>query len=313
MSGSGASPNVDEHALPAAMERALESFLTSMLREKGLAANTLDAYRRDLHRYLRSLARQGVESLEQARQEHVTRLLRELHDAGLSPSTVSRNLTSFKRFHQFLLVRGALRHDPTENLDAPKLERRIPDFLTVEEIDRLMGAPDISDPLGLRDRAILELLYASGLRVSELIVLQRHALLLDSALVRVLGKGPRERLVPIGRQAITYVGNYLRDARPRLAHPESDESVFLNARGGPLSRMSIWKIIRTAADRAGLGKEVSPHTLRHSFAAHLLEGGANLRAVQELLGHADISTTQIYAHIDSQYLKEVHRTYHPRG
>jgi len=300
-------------SLPGALERPLERFLTSMSQEKGLSANTIDAYRRDLRRYLHSLVQQGVESLEQVRQQHVARLLHQLRDAGLSPSTLARNLTSCKRFHGFLLMQGALQHDPTENLDPPKLERRLPDFLSVEEIGRLMEAPDTAQPLGRRDRAILELLYASGLRVSELTALERRCLLLDSGLIRVLGKGPRERLVPVGRQAIFYVESYLRDVRPRLARPESGEIVFLNSQGGRLSRMSIWKIIKTAGDRAGLEKEVSPHTLRHSFAAHLLEGGANLRAVQELMGHADISTTQIYTHIDRQYLKEVHQTYHPRG
>ena len=313
MTGSKSSEKAARRPLPSSLEEALRRFLTSMEQDKGRSPNTIDAYRRDLRRYLESLVQQQVETPEGARQEHVAHLLRSLHDAGLSPSTVARNLTSIKRFHQFLLIEGGLRHDPTENLEAPRLERKLPDFLSVDEIDRLLRTPDISDLLGLRDRAILELLYASGLRVSELIALERPALLFDRSLVRIFGRKPRERLVPVGRQAIFHVQNYLRDVRPQLAGSGSGEAVFLNARGGPLSRMSIWKIIRTAADRAGLEKEVSPHTLRHSFAAHLLEGGANLRAVQELLGHADISTTQIYAHIDSHYLKEVHQTYHPRG
>ena len=299
--------------LPDSLEHTLTRFLTSMSQEKGLSANTTDAYRRDLRRYLHSLVEQGVESLEQARPEHVSHLLHGLRDAGLSPATMARNLTSIKRFHSFLLMQGVLQHNPSENLDPPKLERKLPDFLSVEEIEKLMEAPTISDPLGLRDRAILELLYASGLRVSELIALERRSLLLDSALVRIVGKGPHDRLVPVGRQAILYVERYLREVRPHLAQVDTDETVFLNSRGGSLSRMSIWKIIRAAGEKADLDKEISPHLLRHSFAAHLLEGGANLRAVQELLGHVAISTTQIYAHIDSRYLKEVHQTYHPRG
>lgn len=305
--------NAGDRPLPSVLERALKRFLTSMTQDKGLSANTIDAYRRDLLRYLQTLVNQDIESLEEVRHEHVSHLLHLLSDAGLSPSTMARNLTSIKRFHQFLLLQGALQHDPTDSLEAPKLERKLPDFLTVGEIERLMEAPDLSEPLGLRDRAILELLYATGLRVSELIVLARRALLLDSSLVRVIGKTQHGRLVPIGRQAIFYVERYLRDGRTHLARPESDETVFLNSRGGPLSRMSIWKIISTAGEKVGLEKDVSPHTLRHSFATHLLEGGANLRIVQELLGHTDISTTQIYTHIDSQQLREVHEKYHPRG
>ena len=305
--------NAGDQPLPPALERALERFLTSMTQDKGLSANTIDAYRRDLLRYLQTLVKQDIESLEEVRHEHVSHLLHLLSDAGLSPSTMARNLTSIKRFHQFLLLQGALQHDPTDSLEAPKLERKLPDFLTVGEVERLMEAPDLSEPLGLRDRAILELLYATGLRVSELIALARRALLLDSSLVRVVGKTQHGRLVPIGRQAIFYVERYLRDGRAHLARPESDETVFLNSRGGPLSRMSIWKIISTAGEKVGLEKDVSPHTLRHSFATHLLEGGANLRIVQELLGHTDISTTLIYTHIDSQQLREVHEKYHPRG
>ena len=295
------------------MEGALDAFLRFMQQQRQRSPNTIDAYRRDLRRYLDSLARQGLETMAAVRQEHVASLLRTLHDAGLKPSTIARNLTSIKRFHHFLLRQDAASHDPTENLEPPRLERKLPEVLTVDEIDRLLSAPDISDPLGRRDRSMLELLYASGLRVSELIALSRRALLLDSALLRIVDSRAHERLIPVGRQAVFHLENYLRDVRPRLLSSHSDDTVFLNARGGALSRMSIWKIIRAAAQKAQLDKEVSPHTLRHSFAAHLLEGGANLRVVQELLGHADISTTQIYARVDITHLKEVHRKYHPRG
>ena len=284
-----------------------------MTQEKGLSHNTVDAYRRDLTRYLQSLAQQDVHSLDQVQPEHITALLQRLCDTGLSPATLARNLSSIKRFHGFLVLRGGCRYNPAESLEAPKLERKLPDFLTVEEIARLMQGPSTDEPLGLRDRAILELLYASGLRVSELTSLERTHLLFSAGLLRILGKGARERLVPVGRQAITCVETYLREGRPFLAGPQSDETVFLNFQGRSLSRMSIWKIIQSAAKKADLEKHISPHTLRHSFATHLLKGGANLRDIQELLGHADISTTQIYAHIDTKYLKEVHRTYHPRG
>ena len=295
------------------MERVLAAFLRFLQQQRGLAANTLDAYHRDLRRYLECLDRQGIKALAEVRQEHVAMLLRLLHDMGLKSSTMARNLTSIRRFHQFLLPSGIASHDPTENLDVPRLERRLPDYLTVDEVDRLLSASDISDPLGLRDRAILELLYATGLRVSELLALERRALSFDSALLHIAGKKPRERLIPIGRPALLYLENYIRDVRPKLVCPDSGDTVFLNARGRALSRMSIWKIIRAAAQKIRLDKDASPQILRHSFAAHLLEGGASLRAVQELLGHADISTTQIYARIDIGYLKDVHRTYHPRG
>ncbi len=302
-----------ETILPAGLETPLNQFLQSMLREKELSPNTVEAYRRDLSRYLRALAEQEVESPDQAQSQHITQLLHRLSDAGLSPATLARNLSSIKRFHSFLLLQGTTRYNPAESLEPPKLERRLPDFLTVEEIAQLMQGPSTDAPLGIRDRAILELLYASGLRVSELTRLQRAHLVLGAGLLRILGKGARERLVPIGRQAIFCMEVYLRQARPALAGPHSDETVFLSFQGRGLSRMSIWKIIQSAADKAGLEKHISPHTLRHSFATHLLEGGANLRDIQELLGHAAISTTQIYAHIDTRYLKEVHRTYHPRG
>ena len=304
--------SIDEFPLPETLAAPFEHFLNAMT-DKGLSANTLDAYRRDLGRYLRHLSAQGVDRLQAAEQQHVAHLLRTLSEAGLSPSTMARNLTSIKRFHQYLLLQGTTEINPAENLDAPKLERKLPDVLTMDEITALFSAPDADEPLGQRDHAILEVLYATGIRVSELTALQRAALLLDHGLVRVLGRGPSERLVPIGPQAIRALIRYLKQGRPHLARPDSDDHVFLNIRGGALSRMSIWKIIKSAGDKTSSEKEISPHTLRHSFATHLLEGGANLREVQELLGHADISTTQIYTHLDRSHLKEVHKTYHPRG
>jgi integrase/recombinase XerD len=313
MSGSGSFRRAELAALPASMQQSLDGFLLSMERDQGLAVNTLDAYRRDLTRYLGTLADRGVSALRDTRPQHLCELLSRLQAAGLHPSTLARNITSCKRFHQYLVVTGALAHDPTEGIDAPHLERRLPDYLSLEEVERLLGGPDVSEPLGRRDRAVLELLYASGLRVSELIALCVPCLLLDSGLLRVPGRQGRERLVPVGRQAQRALTSYLESARPSLARPESGPIVFLNARGGALSRMTIWKVIRAAAARAGVERDVNPHMLRHSFAAHMLERGASLRIVQELLGHADISTTQVYARLDSRDLSQVHRTYHPRG
>ncbi len=300
-----------ERPLPAALSDPCERFLKAMERDNGLAANTLDAYRRDLNRYLHHLSAQGVESLEAVQHQHIARLLHSLRDAGLTASTMARNLTSIKRFHQYLLLKGATTHNPAELLDPPKLERRLPDVLSIEEIAALLAAPDPDEPLGQRDKAILAVLYATGIRVSELTALQQEALLLARGLIRIRGR--RERIVPIAAKDARTLRRYLRQGRPHLARPDSSDHVFLNAQGGPLSRMSVWKIIKTAGDKARIGRDISPHTLRHSFATHLLEGGANLRAVQELLGHADISTTQIYTHLDLSYLKEVHKTYHPRG
>ena len=309
----GRPKSIDESPLPESLATPFADFLYAMEIHKGLATNTLDAYRRDLGRYLRHLFTCGVDHLQSAKQQHVAQLMGTLSDAGLSPSTIARNLTSIKRFHQYLLLEGAAGLNPAENLDPPKLERKIPDVLTVEEIAILFAVPDADQPLGQRDRAILQVLYATGLRVSELTALQQAALLSEHGLIRILGQGVSERLVPIGPQAIRTLTRYLRQGRPHLARPDSSEHIFLNIQGGALSRMSIWKIIKSAGDKTSIEKEISPHTLRHSFATHLLEGGANLREVQELLGHADISTTQIYTQLDRSHLKEVHKTFHPRG
>ncbi|MFT7695400.1 MAG: integrase/recombinase XerD [Candidatus Latescibacterota bacterium] len=298
-------------ALPSGLARPLEAFLLSMERDKGLSLNTLDAYRRDLRRYLHQLAERGISSPEAIQQEHVTQFLHGLRDSGLSAATMARNLTSIKRLHQYLLISGACQHNPSETLDPPKLERQLPDVLSAEEINALMDAPDTSEPIGMRDRAIMELLYATGMRVTELTALQEGALKLGEGLVRI--GGPNQRLLPVGGQAVRALRAYLRNGRPHHIRPESGHHLFLNAQGGPLSRMSVWKTIKNAKTKANIEKVISPHTLRHSFATHLLAGGANLRDVQELLGHANISTTQIYTHVDRTHVKEVHKTYHPRG
>ena len=306
-----ARPTAHNAPLPKALQHTLDDFLDSMEEDKGLSHNTLDAYRRDLHRYLRKLANGQITRPEAIQQEHIAQVLHDLHGAGLSPATLARNLTSIKRLHQYLLVKNVCKHNPSEVLEPPKIERKLPDILTPKEITALMETSDISDPIGMRERALLELLYATGMRVTELTDLRINAVRLEVNLVQIAGK--HMRLVPIGAQAVRALQAYLRSGRPHHVRPESGNHVFLNAQGGPLSRMSAWKTIKQAAERAKLDKEVSPHTLRHSFATHLLEGGANLRDVQELLGHADISTTQIYTHVDSRHIREVHKTYHPRA
>jgi integrase/recombinase XerD len=216
-------------------------------------------------------------------------------------------------YFRFLLGEGYLTSDPSDRLETPKRWQTLPDVLTVDEVERLLAAPTLDDPLVFRDRALLELAYGAGLRVSELTGLGTRDALLDEGVVRVLGKGGKERLVPIGRGAIGAVAVYLRELRPRLDKGATKGILLLNANGGPLTRMGAWKIVRKYVERVGIAKRVTPHTLRHSFATHLLEGGADLRAVQEMLGHADISTTQIYTHVDREYLRTVHRQYHPRS
>jgi integrase/recombinase XerD len=281
--------------------------------EQGLSPRTQEAYQRDLMRFAQYADAKGVA----APLDITARLLREyvyhLKDLGLSPASIRRNVSAVRTYFRFLVGDGLVVRDPSERLETPKRWRTLPDVLTVEEVQRLLAAPSLDDRLVFRDRALLELAYGAGLRVSEWITLGVRDLLFEEGLVRVFGKGSKERLVPIGRSAIGAAAIYLRELRPKLEKGEGKGILFLNARGRPLSRMGAWKILRGHVERAGITKHVSPHTLRHSFATHLLEGGADLRAVQEMLGHVDIATTQIYTHVDREYLRQVHRSYHPRG
>jgi integrase/recombinase XerD len=291
----------------------LAQFLAEMGQVRGLSANTLDAYRRDLRRYLSALAAAGTARIADVDRAQVTRLLAQLRDQGRTPATVARNLTSMRRFHLFALRCGWSTVDPTQALAPPRLQRVLPDVLTVDQVEQLLVAPDVSTPLGQRDRAALEMLYATGITVSELTALRLDALEPDHSLVRIAGRAGRARMVPLGRPAAVQLAAYLGRSRPRLVQAMSDDIVFLNSRGQGLSRMGVWTLCRTAARRAGIKGRISPHTLRHSFAAHLLDGGAELRVVQELLGHADLSTTQVYARLEPGDLRQVHRRYHPRG
>ena len=295
------------------LKSARDEFIRYLQVERLLSASSLDAYRRDIDRYLRFLTSQDVSDVQQVTTDLVTRHLMRLGQQGLAPSSVARHLSAVRSFHRFLVMEERSSADPTEYLHAPRLWKRLPNVLHQNEIEKLMAQPNISTPAGLRDRAMLELMYAAGLRVSELLQLRVSDLLLDMKYVRVLGKGERERVVPVGSEAVRWVERYRREVRPMLATPLSDEVLFLNLRGKGLSRMGFWKILKKYVGMTGIQTPVSPHTLRHSFATHLLEGGADLRAVQEMLGHADIATTQIYTHVDREYLKEVHRTFHPRG
>jgi integrase/recombinase XerD len=291
----------------------LQRFADYISLEQGLSPRTIEAYERDLARFAEYADVKGVA----APLDITARMLREyvyhLKDLGLSPASIRRNVSAVRTYFRFLSGDGIVVRDPSDRLETPKRWRSLPDVLSVEEVQRLLAAPTLDDTLVFRDRALLELAYGAGLRVSEWISLGVRDLMLEEGLVRVFGKGSKERLVPIGRSAIGALAIYLRELRPRLEKGEGKGILFLNARGRPLTRMGAWKILRGYVERADIQKHVSPHTLRHSFATHLLEGGADLRAVQEMLGHVDIATTQIYTHVDREYLRQVHRSYHPRG
>jgi integrase/recombinase XerD len=291
----------------------VEPFLDHLRFERNLSERTLEAYRHDVVRmaaFARMLGRGRVTEITTA---DLRRFVLHLKDLGLSATSIARNLAAIRTYFRFLLSESQVTADPSDRIETPKSWRTLPEVLTVHEIDALLNAPDLGHPLAWRDRAMLEFAYASGVRVSELIGLRIRDLHLEEEFATVFGKGAKQRLVPVGRRAIGALAIYLRETRPRLEKGKGEGRVFLNARGGPLTRMGVWKILREHVSAAGIEKRVTPHTLRHSFATHLLEGGADLAAVQEMLGHADISTTQLYTHVDRTYLAQVHRQFHPRA
>ena len=291
----------------------VERFDDFLALEQGASVQTSKAYKLDIARFVTYAKVKGASSPTDVGARALREYVYHLKDLGLAPASIRRNVSAVRSYFKFLLGEGHVVRDPSERLETPKRWRSLPDVLSVEEAERLLAAPGLEQPLAFRDRALLELAYGAGLRVSEWISIGLRDVLLEDSLVRVFGKGSKERLVPIGRSAIGAVAVYLRELRPRLERGNGRGALLLNARGEPLTRMGAWKILRKYVQIAGITKAVSPHTLRHSFATHLLEGGADLRAVQEMLGHADISTTQIYTHVDREYLRSVHRQYHPRG
>lgn len=296
----------------------LREYLHYLQLEKNASKNTIASYMLDVRRYIDFLQRQHVRDLNRVTEVHMSRFMAALRSEGLSPRSVTRTLSAIKGFHKFLIGDGVVHANPTENIDRPKLPRSLPDVLSQSEVDTILnqpaGCPSDKRQLWLRDKAILETLYATGMRVSEVTALKQANVLPDQGLVRVFGKGSKERIVPIGGSALRWIARYQSEVRPLLLkRGRSQDALFLNVRGTGMTRMSIWNIVQEYTKGAGIAKDVHPHTFRHSFATHLLEGGADLRAVQEMLGHSDISTTQIYTHIDREYLKEVHRTFHPRG
>ena len=294
-------------------EHEIAQFMDHLMLEKGLSENTIKAYHCDLVRYLRFIWDKNIRELNDIRLEHLHELLSILDDLGMTAASLARNITTLRMFHRFLLGENITGHDPTIHLDLPKRRQKLPTVLEIDEICKMMGVPDLSSKQGLRDRAILEFLYATGVRVSELIGLCYSDLYIEERIVRVTGKGNKERLVPVGNMALQFVQRYQKEVRENLLRKRrSQDKLFLNLRGSPLSRVSVWMIIKTTAVQAGIRKNVSPHTFRHSFATHLLEGGADLRSVQEMLGHSNIATTQIYTHLDREYLRDVIQTFHPR-
>lgn len=291
----------------------LARFLDHLAVERGLSPRTLDAYGRDVRRLVDFLEGRGVRSPAQAGPGEIREFVYALKDRGLQASSIRRNLSAIRTWFSYLVAEGVVLVDPTDRVDMPRTWRRLPEALGRAEVERLLEAPDPGDRLYWRDRALLETAYASGVRVSELTGMKVRDLDLEEGLAVVIGKGSKERVVPIGRAALRCLEVYLREIRPRLVRGRGGGALFVNARGQPLSRMGVWKILRRHVRRAGLTRRVTPHTLRHSFATHLLEGGADLAAVQELLGHSDIATTQIYTHVEREYLRDVHRRFHPRA
>jgi integrase/recombinase XerD len=296
------------------MELFLKEYLAYLKLERNLSENTLLSYKNDITTFLSFLSNYRVSDPSNISSDKITAFFKTLKNLGLTNTSAARYFSSIKGFFSYLIKNHYIVKNPIEKINAPKLSKKLPAVLNINDIEKILSAPNVNDTLGLRDKAILELLYACGTRVSELISLKLSDLFLQDEVIRVLGKGSKERLIPIGSSAIKWVNHYIKNSRSLLMKiSKSENHVFLNSRGSKLSRMGIWKIIDRYVKEAGIKKEVHPHTFRHSFATHLLEGGADLRAVQEMLGHADISTTQIYTHIDRDYIKQVHKQFHPRG
>jgi integrase/recombinase XerD len=291
----------------------LREFTDWLATERGVSANTVTAYQSDLKKYIEFLASAGKPSATGAASADVHAYLAFLSECGMSPTSVRREISSLRAFHQFLVAEGHGAHDPTTQVVLPRMWRRLPKALTLPEVERLLAQPDVTKPLGLRDKAMLEFTYATGMRVSEVVGFLARDLNRKTATARCFGKGARERIVPVGSVALKWVEQYTETVRPAILKGKPEDALFLNWRGKRLTRMGFWKILKGYATSAGLATKVTPHVLRHSFATHLLEGGAGLRDVQQLLGHKDISTTQLYTKVDMEYLREVHRKFHPRG
>jgi len=290
----------------------VDSFLDYLAVERALAQNTIMAYREDLHQYLDFIDQRGITVLSKTAKNDIIEFMLAQKAQGISPTSISRRLAAIRMFHRFLARERILKSDPTALIDSPKLWKKVPDTLSVNEVELLISQPDWRDKQGARDKAILETLYATGMRVSELSSLKINNVNLDIGFLRCIGKGNKERIIPLGKKAIASIKRYLEFSRPHFLKQKASEFLFIGRSGAKLSRQSVWKLIKRYAKAAKIKKLIKVHTLRHSFATHLLERGADLRSVQEMLGHANISTTQIYTHIDKERLKTIHRMFHPR-
>lgn len=291
----------------------IDQYINYLLIEKGLSPNTLEAYSKDLVHHINFLARNNITDIAEADTAAILKYMIELRKEGLIPSSRARHLVSLRGFYKFLVQEKLIRQDPASVVDLPKTGLALPEVLNPEELKSLLDTPDSTTHRGLRDTAMLELLYAAGLRVSELVNMKLQDINTEACFVRVFGKGSKERVVPIGQFAKNRVDVYIQTARPALLKNAVSRYLFVARSGKPMTRQGFWKLLKRYAATAGIKKHVSPHSLRHSFASHLLEGGADLRSVQLMLGHADISTTQIYTHVAHDHLKRVHKKYHPRG
>jgi len=295
------------------MDQILDQFLHYLIVEKGLSKNTIDAYSHGLWRFLDYLRRKGIHEMPSVSKFDVKAFLLALKKQGLSTKSVVRNLVAIRTFFQFLMREGILETNPIEELESPKIPKTLPEILSFKEVEQLLEQPNPQAPLAIRDRAMLEVLYATGMRVSELTQLPMNQVNLEGGYVLVFGKGSKERIVPLGKEAIKWVTFYLKMARERLSKGKESPFLFINRSGRAMSRQQFWKNIKAYGLKAGIRKRITPHLLRHSFASHLLERGADLRSVQMMLGHVDISTTQIYTHVTGERLKKIHQRYHPRG
>jgi integrase/recombinase XerD len=295
------------------MNDLLDSFLSFLVVEKGLSENTLESYGRDLKKFLLFIESQGITSAREIRYGDILDFMTHSREEGLGATSIVRSMVSVKQFFKYLLSEKVLSEDPTAHIKTPKMKKAIPGVISLGDVESILGAPDESTPEGLRDAAMLEILYATGIRVSELIGLKLNDVNFELGFVVVYGKGSKERVVPIGDKAKNKLLLYLRDSKPALLKGRESKALFVTRRGAGMTRQGFWKIIKAQALKAGVTKKISPHTLRHSFATHLLERGADLRTIQLMLGHSDISTTQIYTHVESERLKEIHKKYHPRS
>jgi len=294
------------------MHELIDIFLNYLSVERGLSQNTMISYREDLNRYMDYLSRRHIDALSKTTKNDIVNFMLDQKDRGLSANSVARRLAAIKVFYRFLVRERILKVDSTSLIDSPKLWKKIPDALSLNEVDALLVQPDIRSTQGIRDRAILETMYATGMRVSEVVNLKLDNINLEVGFLRCIGKGNKERVIPLGKKAIVSIQRYLAVARPKLLHKKTSDYLFVSRFAKRISRQSIWKLVKKYAKLARIKKALKPHTLRHSFATHLLERGADLRSVQEMLGHSNISTTQIYTHINKGWLKTIHKMYHPR-